>query len=412
MRIRTIGVLVASLAAVACGKKGPPLPPLVRLPSAPSDFAAELRGATVDLQFTVPAVNTDNSRPANLQRVDVYAITSSDALTDAQIVKHGKRVASVDVKAPKDPDAPIEEDEPLAEMEPPEGKGLDQGAHAHVSETLDRVALAPATVPAERKHQPDATVAAHGAPLLPPRVTPLTRTYLAVGVTTRHKNGPSSKRVAVPLVPPPPPPGRPAITYDEKAVTVKWPPVNQAPPIQRAPQGDELPSKLLGFKPVTIQYHLYDATQPDAPVRLTSTPLAEPTFLDTRMTWGERRCYVVRTVESLTDLTIESDAPAPECKTLTDTFPPAAPVRLQSSPQEGAISLIWDANTEKDLDGYIVFRGPSAEALTAIVSAPIQLTQFRDENLQPGVRYVYVVKAVDKAGNVSAASNAVEEAAR
>jgi hypothetical protein len=409
--MRTFGALVVALAAVACGKKGPPLPPLVRLPSAPADFAAELRGTTVDLQFTVPAANTDNSRPANLRRVDVYAITSGDALTDAQIVKLGKRVASVDVKAPKDPDAAIEEDEPPADMEPPEGKGLDQGAQARLSESLDRGVLVPTAVRADKKHQSEVTMIV-GVPLLPPRETPLTRMYLAMGVTTRNKNGPSSRRVAVPLVPPPPPPASATITYDEKAVTVKWPAVTPAPPIQPPPQGDDLPSKLLGFKPIAIRYQLYDATQPGVPVKLTSTPLEVPTFVDSRITWGERRCYVVRTVESLTDLTIESDAPQPVCKTLEDTFAPAAPARLQSSPQEGAISLIWDANAEKDLDGYIVFRGLTAESLAPIVSAPIQLTQFRDENLQPGIRYVYVVKAVDKAGNVSAASNAVEEAAR
>jgi hypothetical protein len=411
VKSRTFVALIVALAAVACGKKGPPLPPLVRLPSAPADFAAELRGAIVDLQFTVPAANTDNSRPANLQRVDVYAITSSDALTDAQIIKLGKRVASVDVKAPKDPDAAIEEDEPPADMEPPEGRGLDQGARGRVSETLDGSALAPAVLPADRKRPPDAPPLASG-PLLPPRVTPLARTYLAVGVTTRDRNGPSSRRVAVPLVPPPPPPGRATITYDEKSITVKWPAVAQAPPIQRPPQADELPSTLLGFKPIAIRYHLYDASQPAAPVRLTTTPLAEPTFHDSRITWGEQRCYAARSVETLSDLTIESDAPPPVCKTLHDTFPPAAPARLQSSPQEGAISLIWDANAETDLDGYIVLRGPSADSLKPIVSAPIQLTQFRDENLEPGVRYVYVVKAVDKAGNSSAASNAVEEAAR
>src|SRR5262249_28208747 len=156
-------------------------------------------------------------------------------------------------------------DEPPADMEPPEGKGLDQGARARLSETLDRGARVPAAVPVDRKHQPEAGAAASG-PLLPPRETPLTRMYLAIGVTTRDKNGPSSKRAAVPPVPPPPPPGRATITYDEKAVTVKWPAVNQAPPIQRAPQGDELPSKLVGFKPVAIGYQLYDATQPDAPV--------------------------------------------------------------------------------------------------------------------------------------------------
>jgi hypothetical protein len=410
VRIRTFGALVVALAAVACGKKGPPLPPLVRLPSAPADFAAERRGATVDLQFTVPAANTDNSRPANLRRVDVYAITTGDELTDTQIVKLGKRVGSVDVKAPRDPDAAIEEDEPPADMEPPEGKGLDQGAKARLSETLDRGALAPSSIPVDKKHRPEAFTAS--GPLLPPRETPLTRMYLAVGVTTRDKNGPSSKRVAVPLVPPPPPPGRATITYDEKAVTVKWPAVTQAPPIQRPPRADELPSKLLGFKSIAIGYQLYDTTQPAAPVKLTTTPLAEPTFVDSRVTWGERRCYVVRTVETLTDLTIESGAPDPVCKTLEDTFAPAAPAHLQSSPQEGAISLIWDANAEKDLDGYVVFRGLTAESLAPIVSAPIQLTQFRDENLQPGVRYVYAVKAVDKAGNVSAASNTVEEAAR
>ncbi len=412
MKLRTLAALIAALAAVACGKKGPPLPPLVRLPSAPADFAAELRGATVDLQFTVPAANTDNSRPANLQRVDVYAITSSDALTDAQIIKLGKRVASVDVKAPKDPDAAIEEDEPPADMEAPEGQGLDQGARGRVSETLDRSALAPARLPVDRKRPPDATSGASSGPLLPPRVMPLSRTYLAVGVTTRDRNGPSSRRVAVPLVPPPPPPGGATIAYDEKAITVKWPAVAQAPPIQRPAQGDELPSTFVGLKPIAIRYHLYDATQPSAPVRLTTTPLAEPTFLDSRITWGEQRCYTVRAVETLSDLTIESDAPPPVCDTLKDTFPPAAPARLQSSPQEGAISLIWDANTETDLDGYIVLRGPSADSLKPIVSAPVQLTQFRDENLEPGVRYVYVVKAVDKAGNTSAASNAVEEAAR
>ena len=110
--------MLVAIAAIACGKKGPPLPPLVRLPSAPADFAAELRGATVDLQFTVPAANTDNSRPANVQRVDVYAITTGETLTDAQILKLGTRVASVDVKAPRDPDSAIEEDEPPSDMGP------------------------------------------------------------------------------------------------------------------------------------------------------------------------------------------------------------------------------------------------------------------------------------------------------
>jgi hypothetical protein len=404
-------VLLAAMAAVACGKKGPPLPPLVRMPSPPADFAAELRGATVDLQFTVPAANTDNSRPANVQRVDVYAITTGETLTDAQILKLGTRVASVDVKAPRDPDNAIEEDEPPSDMEAPEGKGLDQGARAHLTERLAAGALTPAAIPRDRKRQQSDSPAADG-PLVPPRLTPPTRTYMAVGVTTRDRTGPASKRIAVPLVPPPPPPARATITYDEKAITVKWPPVAARPPVQPAPKADELPAKVFGYASATVRYNVYDASDPTTPVKLTTTPVAEPTFTDPRIEWGARRCYVTRAVQTMNELSIESDAQSPVCETLKDTFPPGAPANLQSSPQEGAISLIWDANSEPDLDGYIVFRGPSRESLEPIVSAPVQLTQFRDETLQPGTRYVYVVRAVDKAGNRSAASNAVEEAAR
>src|SRR5581483_8137885 len=99
-------LIVAAIAASACGKSGPPLPPLVKLPVAPGELVAERRGETVDIHFVVPAANTDGTRPANIQRVEVYAITGAPAtMPDAQLLKRGVKVASVDVKAPKDPDA-------------------------------------------------------------------------------------------------------------------------------------------------------------------------------------------------------------------------------------------------------------------------------------------------------------------
>jgi fibronectin type 3 domain-containing protein len=178
---------------------------------------------------------------------------------------------------------------------------------------------------------------------------------------------------------------------------------------------------------VAIRYNVYDVTAtatapngappsrsspPPAPLKLNTTPVAEPTFSDPRIAWGEKRCYIVRAVETFSDLIIESDAAPATCKTLVDTFPPAPPANLQSSPQEGAVTLIWDPNTEQDLDGYIVLRGASADALEPITAELIHVTQFRDEHLEPGVRFTYAIKAVDKAGNTSAPSNRVEEAAR
>ncbi|HEV3141662.1 MAG TPA: hypothetical protein VGY57_14155, partial [Vicinamibacterales bacterium] len=84
---------------IACGKTGPPLPPLVRVPTAPANIAADRRGVTVDLRFTVPSANTDNTHPANIERVDVYALTGPGGVTDDQLLKRGTKVASVDVKA-------------------------------------------------------------------------------------------------------------------------------------------------------------------------------------------------------------------------------------------------------------------------------------------------------------------------
>lgn len=393
--------------AVGCGKKGPPLPPLVKLPAAPANFAAERRGQDVDLQFDVPSANTDNTRPANVARVDVYAMTSMQALTEDQIVKQGTRVATLAVKAPKDPNQTIDEEEPEADMEAPEGKGLDQGAVARASEVLSADALAPVPLKVD-KSQPKPPAPPTDVPLLAPRPAPLVRAYVALGVSARDKKGPPSRRLLVPLVPPPPAPRLSPPTYDEKAVAVKWDAVAGASGIQRATAEGELPSRPLGGAPAPIAYNVYD-TKTNA--RLTPNPVTETAFSDSRIAWGEERCYTVRALQPLGDLKIESDAPAPVCTTLVDTFAPKPPENLNSSPTAGAITLIWDANTEPDLAGYIVLRGPSAEALQPITSELVQETTFRD-GTPPGVRYTYAVIAVDRAGNRSAPSKPIEDAAR
>src|SRR6267378_4772577 len=63
VRVPLVVALFAAALAAGCGKKGPPLPPLLKLPAPPADLTAERRGSKVDLQFTVPGANTDGSRP-------------------------------------------------------------------------------------------------------------------------------------------------------------------------------------------------------------------------------------------------------------------------------------------------------------------------------------------------------------
>lgn len=408
--------MLVLLLCPACGRKGPPLPPLVKLPTAPGDLVAERHGGTVDIRLVVPVANTDGTRPANLARVDVYGITGPTTLTDQEVLKAGTKVASLRVKAPRDPDKTIDPDEAASEMEPPGGEGLDQGAVAHVAEELTAEILRPTdTTKARPRRKPPKTVAA-AKPLLPLSPSELARWYVGVGVTTKGRNGPLSQRVVVPMVPPPPPPSVPKVEYDEKAVTVSWTPIRSGNATEPPADSEVLPSTPIGVPVPAITYNVYEVSTSERSdtrlTRLTKDPIDQTQFADARIVWNEERCYTVRAVETIDGVRVESDEAPATCRKLIDTFAPAAPKGLQAISSEGAISLIWDANTEKDIRGYLVMRGdPAAAELTQVTPQPIQETSFKDA-VRPGVRYAYAVRAIDTAGNIGAMSERVEETAR
>jgi hypothetical protein len=346
---------------VGCGKKGPPLPPLVRLPAAPREFSVQRRGSTIGIQFVVPDRNTDGSTPADLSHVDVYGLTGPSTVTPDEIFKRGTRVARVLVNPPEDPDAD-EGSKPPPVPGPP--GALDQGGTARTSEAFRvETTSAPADV----------------------------RSYIVVGYNKRGRQGALSPKIPVPTALAPNAPGRPDVTWDETTITVKWP----------APSSDT------GTR---VTYHVY---QPgDNEVRLTTEPLEQSVFADHRVEWGAERCYVVRSVEIADGLPLESEASSPACATLVDTFPPAAPVGLNTAPAEGAINLIWDPNHESDLAGYLVLRAIAPDTmLVAITPQPIVETTFKDA-VPAGARVTFAVQAVDKAGNVSRMSAPMEETAR
>jgi hypothetical protein len=360
-----------------CGKKGPPLPPLVRQPAAPADLTAARRGDEVVLQFVVPFTNTDGTRPANVSRVDVFGISGTAAVPDDQIVKLGARVASVPVKSPRDPNRTIDPGESAEDAEPLSGDGLDQGARATVTEPLTNIGIVPA----------------------PEQDAIPTRTYAVVSIDTRGRLGPMSGRATVPLIPAPAAPSMPAVTYDETSVTLEWPAVEKA-----------------------SGYHVYETRlrSPDSEAssgaagtdtRMTSEPVAETTFTASGVEWDVKRCYAVRAVAAAGELAVESGASPPACVTFADTFAPAAPTDLRGVASEGSISLIWEPNGEKDLAGYLVLRGTPGNTLEPIMLSPIKETVFND-GVPAGVRYVYAIAAVDSAGNRSAESNRFEDAGR
>ena len=188
----------------------------------------------------------------------MYAFTGPD-ITDEQLFKLEPKVASVAVKAPRDPNQTVEEDESAEDVEPPEGAGLDQGAKASVEESVDGGVADPPAADCGQKPRRAPAADQTPQPLLGPPPVVLSRTYVAVGVSTSGRKGPMSRRVLVPLMAPPPPPSPPVIKYDEKAITVTWtPPAGIAQlqePATGATAGDDSSAA------VALPRHVYDVCE-------------------------------------------------------------------------------------------------------------------------------------------------------
>ncbi len=85
-----------------------------------------------------------------------------------------------------------------------------------------------------------------------------------------------------------------------------------------------------------------------------------------------------------------------------ETTAPAAPSGLSGSATETKVNFSWQAVPDKDLAAYFVFRNDRFLTATTDLS-------YRDDSawIRPGLGYRYSVQAVDKAGNMSARSEAV-----
>ncbi len=239
-------VLATAVLALACGKKGPPLPPLVLLPNPPEGFAAVRQGDEVALSFTVPGANTDRSTPADLARIEVYAWTTPGPVGAEEVVRQGERIGTLAVNKAPDPD------EPEPETPAPKGPGLDQNEAARVTDTID------------------------------PAVPGTYRSYVAVGVNSRGRRGALTPRVAVPLVDPPAAPGAPRVTYDEKAITVAWAPVTAAEgtAVATPELAHSIHVEVAGLDPHRWYFYRFDVASEASPVGRARTAPAANAFPD------------------------------------------------------------------------------------------------------------------------------------
>jgi hypothetical protein len=436
--------------SVACGKKGPPLAPLVPIPAPVEMIDANHLGNDVYVSLTIPAANVDQHIPADIARVEVYGYTGRVAPPRARWVELSTLIATVPVAPPVLP----EETPDTARTPEPLPDAPIQGSRITVRDTLTPEELvqgkeAPSRDPQSAIRDPRSAIRDAQSAVRDPQAAirsarsveqPLKRFYTAVPFNSHGRPGPPGGVAEFPLVPTPDPPPSVIARYSERAIVLAWEPsggligflLDRALPDEPPPFDEQEGTEPIASPdaPGALLYNVYREIPPDPlappgpsaaswreepPTAITAVPIPALTFTD-NVEFGRLRCYTVRAVRGVGPSARVGDASPPACFTPTDTFPPAPPQSVAAVASEGFISLIWAPNTELDLGGYVVLRGEVAgDTLRPLTMAPIAAASYRDEAVMPGVRYVYAVVAVDNRfpiPNMSLASEKVEETGR
>ncbi|MFN0105171.1 MAG: hypothetical protein ACKV2U_24185 [Bryobacteraceae bacterium] len=97
----------------------------------------------------------------------------------------------------------------------------------------------------------------------------------------------------------------------------------------------------------------------------------------------------------------------PVTLTVEDRFAPAAPTGLNAVAGAGTVELSWNPNPETDILAYAVVRAAGAGAF-AVVAKSVDAPAYTDRDVQRGVRYRYMVTALDLRKNQSVTSQEVE----
>jgi hypothetical protein len=403
----TTALLTGSIAVSGCGKKGPPLTPIVHVPAEVTGLAARRLGDEVYVTLTVPAQNIDMSEPASISRVEVFGATTFTPPPRTRFLDIARPVATVPVAPVLEPGVPAA---------PVPVPGAAQGMSVTVRDVISAEDMKPRELPP----LPGRTTT--GLATAPAERT-LRRFYMAIPYDLRGRAGPPSAVAELVLTPLPDPPSQVRVTMTADSATVTWEPPgglvgwlldNVAKPSERPPL-DNLPRPASATARVSAElppgptsYAVYRVRAPDplalpdataaswntpAPTAVTPKPISglsysEPIELDER-----RLCYSVRAVRG----TVEGPSSPPACITPIDIYPPAAPTGVQTLPGERQITLIWNANAEADLAGYLVLRREAAgDTLLPITPVPTAEARFVDREVMAGVEYVYVVVAVDQ----------------
>ena len=349
-RLRRFRVVVLGLAVLlgvpACGKKGPPLPPIRVVPAATGKLTVRQIGRDVVVAADLPGVRSDGTPIAagsgvRLLRLEPAEGLRPGAVSDRYLVQQFERQARI--------------------------------VELLAGETLQ------AHVVGGRLLYVDEDPAG-------PSATTMRRFLYGLQVVDpKGASSPPRPPSEIEWVPPPPTPVDLKAEVAEGEVRLTWTP-GETPPASKS---------------AARRYALYrkEASaprEPEAPVH--PGLLQEPAYVDRTFRYDVDYRYTVREVVSEAPGAGESASAEAIVVRPHDSFPPATPAGLAVAAEGETIKVYWFPNTEPDLAGYRVYRrqeGKDAAERAGEVSA--SETSWVDTGALPGVRYHYSVSAYDDA---------------
>lgn len=154
------------------------------------------------------------------------------------------------------------------------------------------------------------------------------------------------------------------------------------------------------------RYRIFRGSGDAVPQRLAESD--KPEYVDTTADFGSRYRYFV---QALVGELRQSEISAIVGVTPMDVFPPVVPVGLMAVAGVNSIELAWQPNTEEDLAGYQVYRSV-AGGVPERIAGPVDAPNFSDRTVEIGKKYSYTITSIDRTGNESAHSAAVEVTAQ
>jgi predicted phage tail protein len=155
------------------------------------------------------------------------------------------------------------------------------------------------------------------------------------------------------------------------------------------------------------RYRIFRGSGDAMPQRLAESDKLE--YLDTMADFGSPYRYFV---QALVGELRQSEISAVVSVTPTDTFPPAVPAGLMAVAGVNSIELAWQPDSEEDLAGYQVYRSTSGGGAPERIAGPVDAPNFSDRTVEIGKKYSYTITSIDRTGNESAHSAAVEVTAQ